>query len=305
MAWSSAVLSADEVSLAAADKPLLVATNVLEDVDASGAMWKTGGSWADGADETHADYPATNAYDRRGEDDTRPNAAAATWYFILKWAAGAGDFDSAFILGHNFGTIGGLTVSIQIADSRDFVTNLQTIATWTPGTSTKRLASLSLKHTGADALRYSTVPYARLKVIKDGTITFTPQVAELVLGRRRQLRHEALRPYSRDDNQSGFSDFIAQGGGRVRNAMFVGAAIRTATWSIANTTEATQITSWRSESGYGTKPFFFVERPATAPTDALFMFQDGGEFRFPNVGPIERQFGVELVEQTPFLTAEA
>lgn len=302
MAWSSAVLTSDEVTLAAADKPLLAAKNAAASVSAT-SQWRTSGSWASGSDGTHADYPATNGYDFGGDHDTRPSSAQTTWYYLMQWASGAPDFDLAVILGHNFGTIGGLTVTLEIADDNAFTTNLQTIATWTPGTSNDRLVSLSLKHTGSNALRYSTVPYARMKLTKGSS--FTPQFTEIWLGRRRQLRHAANRPHGLDNTRSGVSEFVSQSGGMVRTTFYKGQAERRFQWDVANATEISDVKSWWSESEYGTRPFIYIEKPNANPGDAHFMWSESDGLSLPEVGPGHRLFDLPMVEQTPFLSAEA
>ena len=150
MAWSAAALGAQEIADATANYPCLVGIHAGDSI--VDARWNETGSLADD-DTSETGYPASNAADRRGDVPTKPDAAASTWYWMIDLGAAAADFDMAAIFGHNFGTIGGLTVTLEIADDNAFTSGHETIATWTPLTSNTRLVSYALFHTGADALR--------------------------------------------------------------------------------------------------------------------------------------------------------
>lgn len=302
MAWSSAALTAAEIAAALADKPCLIAKNVVETVDASGAMWKQGGLWSAGADETATNYEAAYAYDRGHSYETKPATAQTTWYYLMKWAGGT-EFDTCHILGHNFGTIGGLTVTLQIADDTAFSTNLQTIATWTPGSSTLRLGEMKLRHTGSAALRYTGVLYARLGITKGST--FTPEIGELWLGRRRQLLHRPNNPYNPDDRSWAGSEFDSMSGVRTRTVDHEGRARVSGTWDLADSTEIADVLLFRDDSGYLSKPFLYVDEPETAAHAAWLMFHQGSGFALPSPAPIARPFSLELEEQAPFLAGEA
>jgi len=204
---------------------------------------------------------------------------------------------------HNLGTIGGLTVTLEICDVATFTGGtFQTLATWTPGSSNARLASLSLKHTGAVALRYSGLIYVRLKMTKGST--FTPEIGELWLGRR-QLLHKGNWPY--DDlglasRQRTFETASGRESGSVANA---GRRIISASINPSDTTAKSDVQAWFRECNYGTRAFLWVENPNSYPAQYNRVRLDSPELAFPSVGPFERETTIRAVEQGPdFLDPE-
>lgn len=292
MAWSSADLSADEIALAAADKPLMVAVHALESPQI--ARWDADGSLAAGADISATGFPATRAYDRLTGLRTKPNAAATTQYLAFQLAASPAAFDCIFIQDHNFGAIGGLTVSVEIANTADFVTGLAEIASWTPGGSNARLADLVLG--GATAQRYSGVPYLRVKITGG---SHTPEIGEVWAGKRTQLRYFPDVPYDRLALASDTASHVTRSGIETRTVRYRGQRIIEAPFTMSLPADHADITTWFADCAHGTKPFVWCERPASAPADFNIALLQEPRLMMPLSGPFARSFTLTALENGP------
>jgi hypothetical protein len=301
MAWSSASLSADEVSNAAADNPLAVGLHALSGSSLA-AEWNDTGSLAD-TDDSATGYPAANAADFRGSVPTKPTGTDTDWYWCADLgASGVPDVDMALLLGHNMGTLGGMTVTLQIADDSAFSTNLQTIATWSPGTSTLRLVSYTLKHTGSDALRYSSLRYVRLRFQNAGAVT--PSFGELWLGRRRQLTVRPTVGYDETEAVAAATDFVADDRSSIRYQWADGIGRRVLDFPALSSTDAATVKSLRDDCKRGGRPVLWCDKPASEPDRTMLMLPPP-ELRRPNLGGSKRSFTMTLNEQDTFRELEA
>lgn len=307
MAWSTADVGATELALMALDKPIISAANALYDADA--VEWSAAGSFA-GADITLSGYPIARAYDGHTHLQTKPNAAATTQYLLFNLDSAATDIDFIAIMGHNFGTIGGLTVTAEISDVSTFSgadPSTKEIASWSPGSSNDRLIELELNHSGSgssNAQRYSTVPYFRLKMTK--VSSFTPAIGEIILGRRRQLKHAPNMPWD-DKNLSSEVRRTTSVSGVVTQYVFhKGRRELEANFNPHEVTYKDQFETWfKSDAAFGTRPFIWIDEPSTSP-EAYHLMVLEPEFQFPGVGPHERNYKIKAVEQGPhFLALES
>lgn len=303
MAYSSAAVSARELAAAALDYPQLGGKNVVRSVDASGSSWRTSGSWATGSEAQAVGYEARWGHDGYGTGPTRPSSAQLTWYYLLKWAAGAPDIDRVLILG--LAGCSGVTVSLELANDNAFTSGLIQLASWAV-TTEKRLAALVLKHTGTDALRYSLAPYARLKFTK-GT-TFVPEFTELVLDRRRQLMHKPDAPWAGLDSvTSGFGESVSLGGIITRNENFAGGIQFNGDLQSNDSLEQADLRAWAKETRWGVRPWAYVENPTSEPNRVLYGFAGEPGFAMPNPPGFPsavRDFSFSFVESAPFLLEE-
>jgi hypothetical protein len=201
MAWSSAALASYETTRLAADKPLVASQAI--PISPSTAIWSDAGLVAS-PDRTNSSYPIIRAYDEFVGLDTRADATVSSiWYLVLDLGA-LTEFDCLFLIGHNFSTL--TTITFEIADDAAFAGNLQQIASITPATG--RLQEIDLNNGGA-AQRYQ-AQYVRLKLVDGGA--FTPQLTELILGRRRQLEFCPNRPFNRYALRNETDALTTQGG---------------------------------------------------------------------------------------------
>lgn len=298
-------ITAAQIASFNANYPLVLANHVLfaaENDAAFATRWSTTGSWTSGADLTASDSPGYNAYDFQFNRFTAPSSAQSTWYFLMNFGGTPATIDAAVILGHNFGAIGGLTVTLEVADDAAFTTNLRTLATWTPGTSTKRLVNVTL---GGSNNSYSGVVYARVKIT--GSSAFIPQIGEIFLGARRQLNSAGLLPYDPDMESARTVDFDGRSGVRTRYVFNDGQQTLKFDLSIADASSDAVVSSWWSDCAHGTRPFVYIERPNTAPGAAFLMwFPQGYKLQRPYLSDVVRRLSVELEEQgAPFYANES
>ena len=297
---SAAQLSSTELSYVTNDKPMLVASNALESAETE--KWLTTANLSTGTDRTLANHPISRARDRFNHLQTKPDTtSASTWYLAFDLGASVADFDCLFISGHNFGTIGGLTVSLEIGTDATFgsVTELYTT---TPGSSNKRIFSVDLADTGISsvALRHSGERYVRLKMTKGSN--FTPAVGELWLGRRRHLPFQFERETDDLRTASEIVSFNSRSGVVTNYVMSRGQQRRSGTVILETDYEST-VTSFWSECEQGTKPFLFCAKPNSALSDVQLMNQDP-ELSFPLVGPNHRELSLNMQELAPFVGLE-
>ena len=291
------VASADR-TLAAADKCMLGSLALSTSLVVA-SEWRTGGSFAAGADATDANYQARRAYDGFTDLATRPNAAGVTWYYMIDASTAGVTFDGAMILGHNFGTIGGLTVTLQISDSSTFVTNLIDIAVWTPGTSNVRLVDLVLESGGETAQRYSTVPYVRLKITGTSGV---PEIGELVLFKRMQLQYKPSIPYDDQKLWQNSGQFLSASGVRQDYVRSRAGRRLEASLTVTSTAKIAEVRTWFDDTQQGTRPFVWSENPNSAPSTQTFLMSLDGENKelaFDEVGPNHRELVLGATEQGP------
>jgi hypothetical protein len=265
------------------------------------AIWHNSGSTTD---RTHATYPARRAYDGFAGVVTKPTTVSTDkiWYYSLDTAAAGVEFDFVAIVGHNLGTLhagGALTVTLEVDDAANFATAVSIPITVTTGTSNARIMTLVLDHVAATAKRYSAVRYVRLKIAR-GATDFTPEIGELVLGRRLQMCHKPDVPY---DSYSlhGNKEVSVTMGGVVHSTIYSkGRRQLAAEWRTDNTTLQAAISSWVAATSYKTRSFVWVENPYSAPASWHLMVADDSDFDMPlDENPAIRVFSLEATEQGP------
>lgn len=299
MAYSSdSTALAAVASYIAADKPFLGTQFKLTP---SACTWHNSGSTTD---RTNSTYPSRRAYDGLPGLVTKPTTASAdkVWYLSFVMPYPYVDIDFVGIIGHNFGSLhtdGALTITLEIDDASNFATAISIPITVTTSTSNARIMALSLKHTGSDALRYSSVRYCRLKIAR-GATNFTPEIGDLVLGRRVQMYHKPDVPYDVYARHSSAETTITHGGVIYRTTYYKGARILSAAWEEDNTTLHSDIESFISASDYKTRPFVWIENPNSAPASWHLMVADDVNHFMPlDENPSKRVFELQATEQGP------
>lgn len=293
MAYSSVAIPADEAALLAADKPVFVAANALDDFVLG--EWRTSGSFTSGADAT-----ATNAYTYRSNDRqtylTYPNATSTLWYLIFQLDLSACDVDCLALLVHTLGT-DGVEMQIQISNSSNFVDALATLWTVSPSDNTRQMVFL--------ANRYSDVVYIRARFYH-ATTPFVPKIGELWFGRRRQLKHAPNRPWDEDATDANQAVSIADSGNRTNYVLHDGRRRLVADLNPSEDAHHDTILAYRDETNNGTRGFLWVDLPSTAPNIFSMMYPAEPEFSYPRVGWSERQITIDATEQGPhFLSTES
>jgi hypothetical protein len=304
MAWSSTQITAQEISDRADDFPIFLGTHALySGRSLLGQKWVAtdSGVWTD-SDIADADGPVTRTYDGFHHTVTYPNTTGTGFTFVINDNAGAMEFDSIAITGHNFGTLGSSTVNVDIADDAAFTTNLETIATFSSISTDKRLIELDLFHTGSTALRYSSVQYVRIRVTLGSS--GTPEIGQVVLSRRRQMGSAQLLPYDDDWETSAVGDFVARSGVTSRYVFHKGKALRNATFLTEDAAQATAVTDFWNDIEFGTRSFIYLECPNSDEQNGLVMLMSTPELQFPYSSDKVRRVRFDMVEQPPFYSSE-
>ena len=309
MAYGFADIPQAERDLIAADKPRLIGRNWGR--TATTLRWDADGDLTAGADVADASFPSKRIKDDQSYLVTKPSGSAVesppgTWnrYFAYDFGSEGMEIDAVALLKHNLGTLTGVTVDIRVADNAAFVTNNRIIETFTPGSSNKRLVSVSLEHGGGIAQRYTTVRYLMIHLKKGAD--FTPEFGEFIIGRSRQFKHTLKIPYARRRLRSRWSDFEAASGAGRRYGFHKNR--RPITGSI-NPSETAYIddleTLFKTETDGGKLPILWVEKPGTAPSDAWWVRYMNPDLQLTNVDFTEHEVPLDFLEVGPdFLAAE-
>ena len=313
---TATALTAAAVARVTNDKPILCGENILEGVsvmkwcDGTQGSADVGTTSSGGTDRTDAAYPTSRADDRHLHATTRPATSIVDDDFYLAWDLNATkSFDMIMIGGHNFTDATSLTVTFEIADNSTFGSNLHTLATWSNAhQSSKRLVSLSLKHTGSDPLSYAidtSTPYGRWGRIKlNSGANWTPQIGEVWLGTRRHLPYQFDGPLDDKSTEAVVSDFEARSGARTRYVFSEGRARRSVSTLVDAAADITTVDNFWAECGYGSKPFLMLDQPNTDAQRCYLMSHQGG-LDFPLVLPAARQLSLNMVEHAPYYTSES
>ena len=258
----------------------------------------------------------TNTFQLSGINSTGYSAYSSggeftTVKFYNFYFSPAVSFDTLCITGNNLNSLSAISVSLEIADSSSFGSNLKEIAKYTvSGSTDNRILITTLNSAGGSktysssgtAQRYSSVVYARLKIIH--ATTPVPQIGEIFLGTRYQLQRNPDIPWNNKNEFSSVTDFSSLSGIVKRYVAYRGQAIRNFRASISSSSEITVVDNWFNDTNEGTKPFLYIETPSSA-ADARIMILDDAALRFPLVGPSERVLEFSMSEQPPFLSVDS
>lgn len=291
MAVSSAALAGYEYTRMADDKPILAPQRI--PISPLVARWTEVGATTS-TDRTLSTAPSRWVYDGRPGLASTPDAtSSSTWYLVFDLAAAGIEFDCCGIMGHNFGTLALTTVQLQVADDAAFSSNLKTLADFGSPSNDDRLASIELYHTGSAALRYGGVRYLRIKLSR--ATPFTPEIGELLIGRRRQLAFKAQRPfdvYALSEN----SEISETDSGVLHKVTYSRRAYELAAefWVTTAAHRLDLVEFFRECRGL----FMWWENPASAPA-AWHMMMRGGPFVMPRIGVNRYQNRLSAREQGP------
>jgi len=286
MSWSSTSRAAH------GDYPALLAGNALEGTGYT-RRWTTTGTMT-GTDVTDADHPARYAVDGHYHLDTRPTGTSSTWSLNFQ-ANPLATGDSFLILGHNCGDIsGGVGVSIQTADSDDWLTNPQTIHDFGTVTSNARLVYLaSSVWTGL----------TRVRVRLTAGVNFIPQISEVVIANRYVLEHYPKIPRDEYALVSDVSTQVTKSGAVVTYERSVGQRVDPFVLQLQTTTEIATVRQAFKAARYGSKRIILIEQPNTVPGAAHVMKIDPA-LTLQRLGPFEREGSIPMTEVAPFYEIE-
>jgi len=294
--YTSAELSAADIASAAADRPILLGRNWVRGIN--DLDWRTTGRFDTGSDAPDAAGPTSYAYDDHDHRQTYPASAQTIWYLLIDLGdTDPGIVDTVVILNHNLGTLTNVQTDIQIADNNAFNSNLITVATQTP-TTDKRLVFPALFDTGSVARRYSDVRWMRIKFGAGGGVV--PRVGEVIIGRRRQLKHKPLLPLEKLGYRGSQQRSEAGSGASTSYSFYKGRRKISHTYPAHEDAYKSDLEAFFvSDTDYGTLPFIMIPDPATAPTDAIWCDFDSPDLIDPLVGYTEQEFRINAMERGP------
>lgn len=274
MAWTGTSIPSGELASLADDAPLVVAHNVVD--DAFTLKWTSDGQ-ASSADITVSTAPARWVHDgdmRFG--CTRTAGSATNHYFNIHWATST-SFDCIFLKLLGSTTINSVTV--QIDDDGNFSSGATTVASWTTLLSPSgRFVALSLNSNQ----RYTGTGYMRL-VFNYLSSSSAPNIAEIVIGQRRQISRPPDQSSGYDDQPYGvsFTDQIFRGRDRQRFIEAYGFTDRTAGWTpngsdLNGLDDLETFRGIMTDSNGGTEPVLWIDHPGTDPAMATFGYLSFG-----------------------------
>lgn len=289
------------MSARASDAPLLVARNVVR--DAAVLKWTTDGQAAS-ADITVSTAPARWVYD--GEcryGSTRQAGSASIHYFNLQWTAST-SFDVVWI--KLLGSITLTDIDVLIDDDGNFSSGATTIASWSGSLSPSgRFIALEL---GGGSNRYTGTGYMQVRLTYGSSVA-AGQIAELVVGQRRQVSRRPDQSTDYDDGPIGsaYTDLQFRGRDRQRFVEAYGFTDWRAGWTPDGSDQfgLDDLATFRgmvTDSEGLRYPVLWVDQPTTAPEFATWGFLSFGDagLRLPFNGWAIRDVRATHEELPPF-----
>jgi len=293
MAWSSAALASRETTDFAADKPLVAVQKI--PVSPTYAKWVDGGQL--GADDlplwtdrTDSDFPIKCAYDGFPDLITKPDATADNdWYLAFDFGE-AITFDCAFIIGSNFGTLALTTIDLQVSDDDEFDggSRLTTVASFSA--SDDRRADYTM-NAGNNRI---TAQFAWLKL--ERVANFTPEIGELILGRRRQWQYKPDMPFG-DKDLKHTTETIRSEGGRIQKIIYSRRAFPLSCRFPLDSSDYVDDMEGFFEDCRGS--FVWVYDPTTSPNAWRLMMLEEDSLIMPMTQPNRYEVDLAALEQGP------
>ena len=293
-----------------ADKPMMVATNNSDKITKASSGWFDAYNGAtDDTDETVVSNARVRAYDRIGALTVASDTARTSPAFRLAFGSDV-TFDTVVIMGHNFGDVtnSGSDITVDLVATGAATTSTISDAITVASGDNSRLVFTFLYNTSGAKPSYPqrvTLGTSNRKLnIRlqnvSGTTSTKPAIGEVWVGQRRQLMHNPNLPFD-DKSETGLvSDFASKSGLTQRYTSHRGKALRTINKSVTDSNELAAIEAAFDDSDDFTKPIVWIENPSNASPDAYLMLAESPTLSLPLQGPIERVFGMSLIEQPPF-----
>jgi hypothetical protein len=301
---SEAAVTANELAALAANKPLIVADNVLR--RATAFRWTSTGVIT-APDLSDIDHLPSKAFDGHLDVETFPAVALTTNYYLNFTIPGNEVFDSLILKP----TIVPSVCTLNVGIDDDPAWGSPIIIHTSVLNSANRLIDIDLTSGVNGNRRFTDYQNIRLHFTA-GAAFACPRIGEFILGRRRQLSSKAWYPYDAEAVGSEGSQFKARGRKRKRHVYAKGFTDVQGTWVVHDgdygLDDVITIRTLWEECDYGNENVIYIEDPATNPTLALFSeFQNDAELRelrMPKEDVTERRWEVDLAEQPPFARRE-
>lgn len=302
--------------------PVVLPRNSLEDYQ-NAAEWRNDGvdTWASGSDNTATGYDTDYAFDGFQDAVTKPASSAnGSRSLLLDLSTTITDVvpsesnfvDGVVIAGHNFSNCGG-TVNVYLeydgSGNADF-SDARIAFQWLNVSNNKRLVGLNFGTSASYSAAYGLISarYWRLRITSSSNFgNAEPEIGELMLSRRRQMSQHGVVPYKRRGLRTRQDKTSAKSGISTVYQYSESGAQLPFTWRFAEggddtlygLDEGAIILAWFRDCAGGSKPFYYIEDPISAPQVAYFMRLEAAELDFDKVDNILTAFSAMLVEEAP------
>lgn len=299
MAWTNPNLSAEEIAWAGDDKPML-SSNSLQSVDASDidAKWikgKTNGVWSD-TDGADADYPMRQLWDGLPHLEARPDAAVALSTIVINVSASPIDFDWFGILNHNLDSSSCTSLTVQVADSGDFLTRPQTvISAYNPSalSSDRRFSVLSLS---PGNVRYQDVGWIRIAMSNASAVL---SIGQMIFGRSRQQKFNPVLPWDPQAQVSSMDEIVLPNMTRDRNPRYKARRELEASFRHSCSFQQNDTIAFWDDIRQGSDPFYIHDNPSSLSNDFYMMFFREPALQYPWTSAVTRDLQISAFEQGP------
>ena len=316
MAWAAADITTDEIDGYDKDCPILIGKNALTGAAISHKSFDpTSSTVTTAADRADEYAPIERVYDGLLDLPCRLSQHHAYTLTLSRQLLAFKlsteiTFDTAIVTGHNIasGRFSGLGLRVGNGDNLnsgytnifDDAGEIETL------TSDARYVDTKLRSASSQTNPrvFSNVGWLGVTFTQASGEKASPQIGELVLGKRRQLQHHPQFNWNSDDYVSNVSDIETADGNTIRYALNTGQAVRTATLTLTGAAEIAAVEAWWEDCNHGQDPFWWIETPKSNPR-AFYMRATDASLDFPqSVGASARVLTLSMVEQRPFLAWE-
>jgi len=296
--YTEADLGADEITRAAADKPVLSSNSLYT---SGSSKWVTGSKTGTvaSANNQDPDFPASRMTDGFPGYVSKPSSASTLFTVVINRTLSPVEFDWFGLMNHNLFTLSCTELRLQIASNSLFSTDLITPFTADISAlyaSDRRIAGMALETGGGVARRYGNVQYMRLQITCSSGV---PEIGQIILGRRRQQKYNPEVDWGPDNQSSAIDRVTTRGGVRYKTARALGRRDIDAILVHDDTTLQNDLIDWWADIDAGNQNFFWHDQPATYPDNFCMFDLNEDTFIYPLIDWKNRKFNLVGSEQGP------
>lgn len=314
MAYGFVELSAGLLALQAADQPILLGENLLQDGGALGntavGEWSSDGILGGAGIVTDANFPVRYGHDRR-LDIVTVHVAPALGDAYLIYDLGVGNeisFDCAVLSGHNQSGVT-TTIDLMVSNTGDFVGgggSPVVIAQFVDPTTSARLVSSSLDHLGASSRLYSNVQFVAVRF--NPAATSIHELGQLWLAQRLQLEHQFKYPHPFKQRRTKRKTFRSDDDHATQIILADQAEVLPAvktqiTDTAVQPTLIQDVQDFLDAVSWGGKPFHYLEQPTTLSQSAPLMNWKSDP-KYLEIEAGVQALQVDAVEEAPLAVSE-
>lgn len=323
MAFTGVALSAGEISAFAADKPILIGKNALED-RVQDSSWQIVEEEAIATDLATTGFETGFAADGQHGVVTKPDTnASLSYYFKMELTETVNLVDNGIdglgIFGHNFNALtnqsGGpyvIVLDLQISNNADYTAKTSIMGRTLPSGGDNRLPVVEYTLIGGFA-RWRKVRHIQLKITTTNPAGFgvdVPEIGQIVLAHRRQMSRQPLDPWDPRPWGAEQSQFRSDSGSSANYEFNAGGIITRPRWhpnpddTVHNLDDTVTLQKFWRDVNYGPKTFYWTEKPFSAENETHVMKAQGNNPRLgmPFRTPKGRNMNsITMVEQSPYL----